>query len=63
MMHTGDEYEARARALRHAELKALVRAVSRFLFSGRNSQETTGTANSGDPDCANDRAVTRDRAA
>ncbi|MEM9633829.1 MAG: hypothetical protein AAGA50_21040 [Pseudomonadota bacterium] len=40
MMHTGDIFEQRARAARHRELRALVRALSGFLFrpiANRNS--------------------------
>ncbi|QDG78080.1 hypothetical protein [Labrenzia sp. PHM005] len=32
MMHTGDHYEARARAERHYELRRLTKALSGFLF-------------------------------
>ncbi|POF28838.1 hypothetical protein [Roseibium marinum] len=63
MMHTGDEYEARARAARHAELRALVRVLSGFLFRPQPSRNSGRPPHLGRTACANDRAPKKDRAA
>ncbi len=63
MMHTGDEYEARARSARHAELRVLVRAVSGFLFRPRPAHDTGRPPLVGRNTCANDQVPRKDRAA
>lgn len=42
MTHTGDIYETRARAARHAELRRLTRAISRLLFPDRTARSSSG---------------------
>lgn len=63
MMHTGDVYEARARAARHRELKALTRAFSRFVFRSKAGQVPHAPDRLSDLGCANDRRPAKPRAA
>jgi len=63
MMHTGDEYERRARAARHTELRALKQAFSALLFRGPVSRANRHAGLPRDTSCANDRVHRPKRAA
>lgn len=60
MMHTGDKYEARARAERHYELRRLTRALSGFLFGTTVEPKGFTAYHKG---AANDHAANKSRAA
>ncbi len=62
MMHTGDQYEARARAARHHELRRLTKAVAGFLF-GMEAPVTGRMTRPEQFECANDRTCGKSRAA
>ncbi len=59
MMHTGDQYEIRARAHRQQEIAALARLV--LLVLGRRRKPVVAVQT--EPSCANDTQRPRERAA
>ena len=63
MTHTGDDYEARARASRHQELRRLAKALSRLLFKRGEAAQNTNLPTTGHVACDNDQAPQTIRAA
>ena len=63
MLHTGDHYEKRARAIRHQEFRAIANAVRGLLFGAAPRRSTLRDTPANDVDFSGVDASRTDRAA